>query len=161
MHMRSTRLPRVALITSIALAALMLGTISAWAQYGRQSSSGIGAAFSYGSHREGFRLDATSNELVYGIGYFNDRDDDGTVYSVELGLRADQAMGDYGGIPFAIGGGYYRLDPDDAELDPSDEFSFWAGAGDFSYSNKGLFYQYRYIFSGPLSGSEGCVGWAF
>jgi len=158
--MRSTRLPRVALITTIALAALTLGALSALAQYG-QSTSGVGASFSYGSHRDGFRLDASRDEMVYGIGYFNDHDDDGTVYSVELGLRADQAMGDYGGIPLAIGGGYYRLDPDDAQLSATDDFSFWAGAGDFSYSRKGLFYQYRYIFSGPLAGSEGCIGWAF
>ncbi len=159
--MRTTRRPRSALIASIALAALVLSAMAACAQYGGGSTSGVGASFSYGSDREGFRLDAGRDALVYGIGYFNDRDDDGTVYSVELGLRADQAMGDYGGVPFAIGGGYYRLDPDDAELDVSDEFSFWAGAGDFSYSNRGLFYQYRYIFGGPLSGSEGCVGWAF
>ncbi len=159
--MHRMRLPRGATITIIALAALTLGAISASAQWGRQSTSGVGLSYSYGSHRDGFRLDASRDTMVYGIGYFNDRDDHGDVYCVELGLRADQALGTYGSMPLAIGAGYYRLDPDDAELDVTDDFSFWAGAGDFSYSNKGLFYQYRYIFSGPLAGSEGCLGWAF
>jgi len=159
--MRSTRLPRVALVITIALAALMLGAISSSAQWGNERTSGVGLSYAYGSDRDGFRLDASSGAFVYGVSYFNDRDDHGDAYGVELGLRADELLGGGGAIPLAVGGGYYRLDPDDAELDATDEFSFWAGAGDFSHSTKGLFYQYRYIFSGPLSGSEGCVGWAF
>ncbi len=159
--MRSTRLPRVTLILVIAMASLVLAAVSASAQWGRQRTSGTALSFAYSGDENGFRLEHSQDQVVYGIGYFDDDDDRGETYCAEIGLKATDVIEGYGGIPFVLGGGFYRLIPDDAELDEVDDFAIWAGAGDFDHVRKGLFYQYRYIFSGPLSGSQGVLGWAF
>ena len=154
--MRIVRLP-------IALAALVaLTTLPALAQWGRRdSSSGIGLSIGYGGDETGVRLEMAQGALTYGVGYFDDKDDDGSVMCAEVGLKADRLISDYAGAPFVIGGGYYRLDPDDAELGDDDSLTVWAGMGDFDFQKKGLFYQFRFIFGGPLSGAQGGVGWAF
>lgn len=140
---------------------LALTALPALAQWGRGGSNGIGLSYGYSGDENGVRLEVARDAITYAGGYFDDDDDDGSVLCVEVGLKADRLVPGYEGAPFVIGGGFYRLDPDDAELDQEDDFAIWAGMGDFDFQRKGLFYQFRYIFGGPLSGSQGVLGWAF
>ena len=158
--MCNTRSSRGAVLIILS-ALLVLGAISAWAQGGGQTSSAVAVSFAYSGDENGARLELSQGAFTYGVGYFDDDDDHGNVYCAELGLSADELIGGYEGLPFVIGGGYYHLDPADAELDTEDDFTVWAGLGDFDHKRNGLFYQYRYIFGGPLGGSQGVLGWAF
>jgi len=145
-----------------AILVLALSALPALAQWGgRDTSGGFGVSYAYGGDENGVRLELAQSALTFGGGYFDDGDDDGNVLCAEVGVKANQLISGYEGAPFVIGGGYYRLDPDDAELDQEDDFALWAGMGDFDFQRKGLFYQFRYIFGGPLSGAQGSVGWAF
>lgn len=145
-----------------AVLVLTLTALPVFAQWGsRSTSGGFGASFAYSGDETGVRLELARSAFTAGVGYFDDKDDDGTVLCAEVGVKGNQLISGYEGAPFVVGGGYYRLDPDDAELDQEDDFAIWAGMGDFDFQRKGLFYQFRYIFGGPLSGAQGSVGWAF
>ncbi|MGD9494817.1 MAG: hypothetical protein AB7Y46_00775 [Armatimonadota bacterium] len=159
--MRASSLPPTALVLAVAVIISLLTAISASAQWGRQSTSGSALSFAYSGDENGFRLEHARDGLVYDLGYFDDDDDEGILWSAEIGLDASHFIEDYGGAPFVIGGGLYFLDPDDDQLSQDEDFALWAGVGDFTHTAKGLFFQYRYIFSGPLGGSQGVVGWAF
>lgn len=144
------------------VAVLALTALPALAQWGpRDSSNGFGLSFASGGDEVGARLELSRGAMTFGGGYFDDDDNDGSVLCAEVGLKADRLVSGYEGAPFVIGAGYYRLDPDDAELDQEDDFALWAGMGDFDFQKKGLFYQFRYILMGPLTGGQGSVGWAF
>lgn len=147
---------------AIAIAIVAITALPALAQWGpRDTGGGFGASYAYGGDENGVRLELARSAFTVGGGYFDDDDDDGTVLCAEVGVKANQFIPGYEGAPFVIGAGYYRLDPDDAELDNEDDFAIWAGMGDFDFQKKGIFYQFRYIFMGPLTGGQGSVGWAF
>lgn len=148
-------------LTIAALVVLALTALPAPAQWSGGETSGVGASFAYSDDEDGVRLELAQNVLIFGVGYFDDDNDNGNVLCAEVGVKVDQLVSGYEGMPFVIGGGYYRLDPDDAELDHEDDFALWAGMGEFDFQRKGLFYQFRYIFSGPLCGGQGAFGWAF
>lgn len=148
-------------LTIAAIVVLTLIALPAPAQGGSRETSGVGASFAYGDDEDGVRLELAQNVLTFGVGYFDDDNDNGNVLSAEVGVKVDRLVSGYEGMPFVIGAGYYRLNPDDAELDHEDDFALWAGMGEFDFQRKGLFYQFRYIFSGPLCGGQGAFGWAF
>lgn len=148
-------------LTIAAIVVLTLIALPAPAQGGSRETSGVGASFAYGDDEDGVRLELAQNVLTFGVGYFDDDNDNGNVLSAEVGVKVDRLVSGYEGMPFVIGAGYYHLDPDDAELDHEDDFALWAGMGEFDFQRKGLFYQFRYIFSGPLCGGQGAFGWAF
>jgi len=146
---------RIGLVLALA-GALALLALPAWAQgWGRRaSSSSVGASFAYGGEDKGVRLELTSKNLVWDAGYF--QDDDATIYALELGWRGE----DEGeAMPYVLGTGYYYSKPDAGDSDG--KLGFWAGLGDFSGTDKGFYYQFRYIFNGPLEGSQGVFGYRF
>lgn len=147
---------------TIVVTAALLGCAStACAQYGRGSgSNGSAVSFAYTGDENGWRLEFTADKLIFNAGWFN-ADFDSDIYALEVGIKASDEVSDYGGVPFAAGVGGYRFEAGVPEVEDETDFSFWAGAGDFTHDKKGVFYQYRYIFSGPLSGSQGLIGWAF
>ncbi|MFW5868995.1 MAG: hypothetical protein ACOCX2_14315 [Armatimonadota bacterium] len=156
--------------TTIAAAISLLGILltvgAASAQFGRQQDNlGLAASWAYSGDDTGFRLELGQRDFVVSGGYFNADDygarGDGKAYALELGVAPSMFMDDYEGMPFVLGVGGYRFTADAPDIGDDDSFSFWLGAGDFEHSQKGLFYQYRYIFDGPIGGSQGIVGWAF
>jgi hypothetical protein len=127
------------------------------------SSMAVGVSYAYSGNDNGFRLELGGPSYVLNAGWFKSdyRDaGDGSVIALEAGMNPGEFLGNQG-MPFVVGVGAYRHTPDDDAFDDSDSFNFWAGLGDFEHSTTGLFYQYRYIFGGPLSGSQGVLGWAF
>lgn len=153
--------------TAIALLALMLSACVASAQWGgrQQENLGIAASWAYSGDDNGYRLELGQKNFVIDAGMFSadnygDRGD-GEVYALELGVGPGAFMEDYQGTPFVVGAGGYRFQADAPDQDDDDSISFWIGAGDFEHAQKGLFYQYRYIFDGPIEGSQGILGWAF
>ena len=132
----------------------------AWAQYWRrQDNSALGLSLAYGSHNKGARLEHIAGAVVYNGGYF-DLDDaaDTKVYALELGWRGETERG-ASDSPYALGLGYYYEKPKIGDRDG--DVCRWAGMGNFSTQDKGLFYQLRYIFTGPLKGTQGCLGYKF
>lgn len=158
--MQTSRRRIIAISAVVSLTMIALLVTSAAAQRFQSRTSGAAVSFSYSGDEDGWRLELGSDGTVYDVGWFNG-EGGADIYCLEVGLSASETMSDYEGVPFALGVGAYRLDPGDPELDEEDDVAIWAGAGDFTHARKGLFYQYRYIFSGPLSGSQGVVGWAF
>ena len=157
--------------TTIATVTVLLGILltvcTASAQFPRQQQQdlGLAASWAYSGDDTGFRLELGQPDFVISGGYFEADDygarGDGKAYALELGISPSMFMDNYEGMPFVAGVGAYRFSADDPAMDNDDNFSFWLGAGDFNHSQKGVFYQYRYILDGPIEGSQGIVGWAF
>jgi hypothetical protein len=160
---------RIARLTSIAatgaLVALMLFSAPATAQWNQQDTQGFAASWAYSGGDSGYRLELGAQDFVINAGFFNADDygsrGDGESYALELGVGPSMFMPEYEGTPFMVGVGGYSFSPDAPDQDDDEAFSMWFGAGDFEHSTKGLFYQYRYILDGPISGSQGIIGWAF
>lgn len=157
--------------TAVAAVTVVLGILlticTASAQFpGQQEDTlGFAASWAYSGSDNGFRLELGRSDMVIDGGYF-DVDNygargDGKTYALELGVSPSMFMDDYEGMLFVAGVGAYRFAADAPDIDDDDSFSLWLGAGDFEHSNRGLFYQYRYIFDGPIRGSQGIIGWAF
>lgn len=147
-------------VVLVAASVLVSAGLAAAQGWGGRDTGGTAVSYCYSGDEQGFRLEFGRERYVYDGGWFSDGDD-GDIYCLELGVSASDQVSDYGGIPFVLGLGAYRWQPADPELDDTDDIAIWAGAGDFDHAKKGLYYQYRYIFSGPLSGSQGIIGWAF
>jgi hypothetical protein len=151
---------------TVALLTLLLAACTASAQFGQQRRSmNLAASYAYSGGDNGFRLELAMDDFVIDGGFF---DSDGykgmgggDVYGLELGVGPGAFMSEYEGAPFVLGVGAYRFSPDDPEFGDDDSIDFWLGTGDFDHEKKGAFFQYRYIFSGPIEGSQGIVGWAF
>lgn len=156
-----------AIATITVLLALLMAACNASAQWGRQQDRnlGVAASWAYSGDDSGYRLELGQRDFTIDAGFFNADDygarGDGEVYALELGVGPNAFMEGYEGTPFMVGVGGYRFSADDPAQDDNDSFSLWLGAGDFEHSRKGLFYQYRYIFDGPIEGSQGILGWAF
>ena len=165
MTMTARTARRIALTTSVALLALLLAACTASAQWNDSRSLSIAASWAYSGDDDGFRLELGQRDFVIDGGWFNTdnyrRRGHGDVIGLELGVGPSAFMSDYEGMPFVVGLGAYRYNPDDAEQQDADSFTWWLGAGDFEHAKKGLFYQYRYIFGGPIEGGQGILGWAF
>lgn len=163
-------IPRIVRCTAIVTAgvfiALSLSAASASAQWQRRpQTTGFAASWAYSGGENGYRLELARQNFVVSAGLF-DTDGykgrgNGDIYALELGISPETFMPGYEGMPFVLGAGGYRFSPDDPEQDEDDSFNIWLGTGDFDHSRKGLFYQYRYIFGGPMEGSQGVIGWAF
>jgi hypothetical protein len=151
------------LVITVTAVALLMTSVCASAQWAHQEKKGgIGVSYAYSGDDNGFRLELAREKFTIDGGWFQSDDgDEGDVYCLELGMNPTGQIQGYGGIPFMIGAGAYQFNAEDANVDDTTDFNIWAGAGDFDHSSKGLFYQYRYIFGGPLSGSQGILGWAF
>jgi len=152
--MKAARSRQITLMLTL-VATLVLLTVPAWAQgWGRRaSSSAFGISFAYGGGDKGGRLELLSGQTVFDAGYFQDNDTD--IYALELGWRG----GEEGeALPFVVGTGYYYSRPEGGDSDG--KLGFWAGLGEFT-ADKGLYYQLRYIFNGPLEGTQGCFGYRF
>ena len=147
---------RIGLILAL-VAALTLLAMPASAQYWRRqkSSSSFAASFAYGGDDKGVRLELAQKQLVWDLGYF--QDDDSNIYALELGWTGEENPDQK--LPFALGAGYYYDDPDDTTVAADGRIGWWAGMGDFHGTEKGLFYQFRYIFNGPLEGTQGVFGY--
>ena len=159
--MLTTRGSRTLMLTGVlALLAMMLSTVGAFAQWRTARTGGTAVSYSYSGAEHGFRLELSRDRMVYDAGYF-EGDDEGDIYVFEMGLCASDEIEDYGGVPFVLGVGAYHHEPPEDDADAETDINVWAGLGDFDHSRKGLFYQYRYNFGGPLKGSEGIIGWAF
>ena len=130
-----------------------------WPQPQQGTQSGFALSYAYTGSANGFRLEYSHDDYLLDAGWFDDSD--GDIYCVELGWDPSSAIGEYGGVPFMLGVGGYQLSASTPGVDDSTSFNIWAGIGDFDHSSKGLFFQYRHIFGGVLSGSQGIVGWAF
>jgi len=155
-----------AVTTAVALLALLMAAGSAFAQWGpQQQDLGMAVSWAYSGNDTGYRLELGQRDFVIDAGFFNADNygprGDGDVYALELGVGPSALMEGYEGAPFVLGVGGYNFSADDPEQGDNTSFSLWAGAGDFEHSSKGLFYQYRYIFDGPIAGSQGILGWAF
>ncbi len=148
----------VRIVTALVIAAVALSITSASAQWRRGPAGALGVSYAYGSDPNGARLEYSTDQLVFDGLYFRDRDRDSTIIGLEVGWKASSAGRGLGGSSLVVGAGYYNDDP--AELAADSGVGFWAGLGDFSTS-KGIFYQFRYSFNGPLKGSQGIVGWRF
>lgn len=153
--MNAARSQQITLILAL-VATLTLLAVPAWAQrWGRRaSSSSIGISFAYGGGDKGGRLELLSGQTVFDAGYFQQNDTD--IYALELGWRGGE---EDGGVPFVLGTGYYYSRPEGGDSDG--KLGFWAGLGDFASEKGGLYYQLRYIFNGPLEGTQGCFGYRF
>jgi hypothetical protein len=139
-------------------AALAVAAAPGWTQYwGQQDKSSLGASFAYGGNDKGGRLEFISDRAVWDAGYFDVDGDD--VYALELGYRGGGDFGFEGEMPWVLGGGYYRLKPEVG--DEQDKWGIWVGLGNFSPQQKGFFYQLRYIFNGPIEGTQGIFGYRF
>lgn len=149
---------RLIVILAVQIALLLAAVGCAWGQYGRRDKqSGTAVSYAYAGSDQGTRLEVSRQRQIYSGGYFSA--DDGDVYALEVGMAATDNIRDYGGVPFVVGGGWYHKQHDVGGGD--DDFSFWAATGSFDHSRRGLFFQYRYIFTGALKGSQAVVGWAF
>ncbi len=155
---------RAALTLTVALLALMLAACGASAQWDSGGTLGMAVSWAYSGGDNGYRLELGRQDFVIDGGFFSadnyDGRGDGDVYALELGVSPSILMPDYNGTPFVLGVAGYSFSPDDPAEDDATSFTWWAGAGDFEHSTKGLFYQYRYIFGGPIEGSQGIIGWA-
>lgn len=156
---------RSAITLIAALLVLMLAACGASAQWDAGRTFGVAASWAYSGGDNGYRLELGGSDFVIDAGFFNADNyagrGDGDVIGLEVGVGPSMFMPGYEGTPFVIGVAGYRFSPDDPALDDDDSFTWWAGAGDFEHARGGLFYQYRYIFGGPIKGSQGIVGWAF
>ena len=165
--MTARTLRSTSITASIALLALLLAACTASAQWGPQQddSIDIAASYAYSGGDNGYRLELGLKDFIVDGGYFNSDGyggaGDGDIYALELGVGPGVFMPQYEGTPFVFGVGAYRFSPEDPEFDDDDSVNLWLGTGDFEHEKAGLFFQYRYIFGGPLEGSQGCVGWAF
>lgn len=156
---------RTTVILTAGLLGLLLTACGASAQWDSDRGLGIAASWAYSGGENGYRLELARKDFVVNAGFFNANNyrqrGRGDVMALEVGVGPGAFMSDYEGMPFVLGVGGYRFSPDDATQDDADSFNMWLGAGDFEHSTKGLFYQYRYIFGGPINGSQGIIGWAF
>lgn len=162
---------RIARLTALAvvcaLVALTLAPTTALAQWRspQPDKLGLAASWAYSGNDTGYRLELGQQNFAVNAGFFESENygarGDGDVVALELAVSPAMLMPGYEGNPFVVGVGGYRFSPDDPNEDEDDSFSLWLGAGDFQHSTKGLFYQYRYILEGPISGSQGILGWAF
>ncbi|HCA47158.1 MAG TPA: hypothetical protein DEP45_07260 [Armatimonadetes bacterium] len=155
---------RSVITSAVAAVALMVASCGAWAQWDQDPGLGVAASWAYSGGDNGYRLEFAKNSFVVNGGFFNadwGQRGDGDVYGLEVGMGPGAFMKDYEGTAFAVGLAAYRFSPDDPEQDNDNTFTWWLGAGDFEHEKGGLFYQYRYIFGGPIEGSQGIVGWAF
>lgn len=157
-HAPSLRIRSIVAAITIAVLATSCCAFAQWRT--PQKTSGFALSYAYqGSSTNGFRLEMSQNEFVADAGWFNSSD--GDVYCLEVGMNPTGMIGGYDAIPFMVGIGGYQLNSDVAGVDDSATFNFWAGVGTFDHTSSGLFFQYRHIFGGHLSGSQGIVGWAF
>lgn len=165
----TTRISRsTAVAATIALLALLLTACTASAQWGpqqRDSSLKLAASFAYSGSDNGYRLELATRDIVLDAAYFDSGGykgmGGGDVYGLELGVGPGVFLSGYEGTPFVLGVGAYRFSPDDPQFSDDDSINLWLGTGDFSHETAGLFFQFRYIFSGPLGGSQGILGWSF
>lgn len=149
---------RLTVITAVQVALLLTATTCVWGQAARRGKdTGFAVSYAYAGSEQGTRVEMTQQRYIYGGGYFSA--DDGDIYSLEIGMRATEDIRDYGGVPFAVGAGWYHKQRDVGGS--ADDISFWAATGSFDHTRRGLFFQYRYIFTGSLKGSQAVVGWAF
>ncbi len=149
---------RTAFLTLLILVLIALTAMSASAQWGRRgSTSSLGVSFAYGGDPDGVRLEYATDKFVVDGLYFQDDGRDSDILGFELGWKASGTGS--GGSSMVAGAGYYNDDPavgvDDTGI------GWWAGMGDFGGGSGGMFYQFRYIFNGPLEGSQGILGWRF
>ena len=150
---------KTALAPCLILAIVALSVVPASAQFGLKKVLGtVGVSYALGDPGTA-RVEYTKNKLVIDGLYAQDNDRDSTIYGAEVGWRFSSEEYELGGNSFVIGAGYYQDNPDVGEDDS--EVGIWAGIGDFGPSKRGLFYQFRYIFTGPLDGSQGILGWRF
>ncbi len=162
----TTHIARLSIIAIVgALVALVLAPSTALAQWQEPDRLGVAASWAYSGSDNGYRLELAKESFTVDAGIFSPDNYDamggGDVIALELGVSPKAFMPGYQGNPFVVGVGGYRFTPDADDQDDDDSFSFWVGAGDFEHKTKGIFYQYRYIFDGPISGSQGILGWAF
>lgn len=142
------------------IATVLVSATCAFAQWPQaQKKSGFALSYAYQGSTNGFRLEMAQDDYLIDAGWFDTND--GDVYCLELGMNPTREIGDYGGTPFMVGLGAYQLQSNTPDVSGRTNVNLWAGIGSFDHSNKGLFFQYRYIFGGPISGSQGIVGWAF
>ena len=145
----------ICLITLI----VALSSMSAWAQWGGRGSAGsFGVSYAYSGDPDGFRVEYTTEDFIVDGLYFNDNARDSKIMGLEVGWKASGGGSALGGNAFVVGAGYYNDDPD--VLPDDSGVGFWAGIGDFSTSS-GIFYQFRYVFNGPIEGTQGILGWRF
>ena len=150
---------RAGFLSVLILIVIAMTAMSASAQWGGRNAntSSLGVSFAYGGDPDGLRLEYTTDKFVVDGLYFQDDSRDSDIMGVEFGWKA----GDTGGAGNALvaGAGYYNDDPtvgvDDSGI------GWWAGMGDFGGGRGGMFYQFRYIFNGPLEGTQGILGWRF
>ena len=149
---------RLTIIVALQVALLLTATVCAWGQQARRGKqSGTAVSYAYAGTEHGTRLEMSRERYVYSGGYFNA--DDGDIYALEVGMRPTEDIRNYGGVPFAVGAGWYHKQRDAGGS--GDDFSVWAATGTFDHSRRGLFFQYRYIFTGAVKGGQAVVGWAF
>ena len=157
-HSQNVRTRSILVAMAVVVLASAPCAFAQWPQQ-QQDTSGFALSYAYQGSTNGFRLEMSRGDYLIDVGWFDDSD--GDVYCLELGMDPTGLIGGYDAIPFMLGVGGYQLSASDPAVDDSTNFNFWAGIGDFDHSSTGLFFQYRYIFGGPLSGSQGIVGWAF
>ncbi len=154
--MKPARLQQIALALALVTTLTLLAVPACAQRWGRRaSSSALGISFAYGGNDKGGRLELLSGQTVFDAGYF--QDDDTDIYALELGWRGGDNADTT--LPFVVGTGYYYSQPEIG--DANGKLGFWAGLGDFASEKGGLFYQLRYIFNGPLEGTQGCFGYRF
>jgi len=149
---------RTAFLICVIAATVALSTVAASAQFGGGSLGSLGVSYAYSGDPDGARLEYTTSDFVIDGLYFKDDHRDSTIMGLEVGWKASGAGVDLGANSFVIGAGYYNDDPDVLPADSG--VGFWAGIGDFS-TQRGLFYQFRYVFNGVIEGSQGILGWRF
>ncbi len=148
-----------AFVVGLALALVAMSAVTACAQWGGGNAGSLGISYAYSGDPDGFRVEYGTDKLVFDGLFFRDDHRDSDIYGVELGWKASDGSGGLGGNGLVVGAGYYSDDPA-AGVDDSG-VSWWAGLGDFGGTKKGVFYQFRYIGSGPLEGTQGVLGWRF
>ena len=150
---------KTALAVCLILAILALSAMSASAQFGlRKALGSVGVSYALGDPGTA-RIEYSNQKLILDGLYAHDNDRDSTIYGAELGWRFSSEQYELGGNSFVVGAGYYQDNPDVGDDDS--DIGFWAGIGDFGPSKRGLFYQFRYIFTGPLDGAQTILGWRF
>ena len=146
-----------AFLTCLILAVLVMTAISASAQWNKRGDTGsLGVSFAYGGDPDGVRLEYTTDKYVVDALYFNDDFRDSDITGIELGWKTGENGASRNSL--VAGVAYYNDDPDVGVDDTG--IGWWAGMGDFS-GGGGMFYQLRYIFNGPLEGTQGLLGWRF
>lgn len=148
---------RTAFLAVLILIVIAMTAMSASAQWGKRgSTSSLGVSFAYGSDPDGVRLEYSTDKFVVDGLYFQDDRRDSDIMGFEFGWKASGAGS---GSSVVAGAGYYSDDP--AVGDDDSGIGYWAGMGDFGGGSDGMFYQFRYIFNGPLEGTQGILGWRF